>query len=224
MTTTTDKQPFVADAVFIPDSTVSSDRQGEHADPDACIMLMVKGDNGSADVFTEEAWRNDDEPFCRRESGEFTVVEGGKVELLPDLWTVKMDEREWWLDPELLAACPRIYGVYVFDRRQHVHVCSFEPCYELHFLGSDYIEASELGDDESRRDEIHGKIVQGDAQCEQVTYWGKADIDRMLANEIEPGCLPPDGKHGGYRLDSIVSVTYADAIEEVREAHGGCPL
>jgi len=224
MTTSTDKQPFVADAVFIPNSAVSSDRQGDHADPDDCIMLMVVGDNGNANVYTEEKWNNDGEPLCRREWGEFTEVTGGKVELLPELWIVKIDEREWWLDPEVFAACPRIYGVYVFDRRRHVHVCSFEACYELHFLSSDYTESDELQDDESRRDEIHGSIVQGDALSEQVTYWGKADIDRMLANEIEPSGLSPDGKHGGYRLDGIVSVTYADAIEEVREAHGGCLL
>lgn len=224
MITNTDKQPFVADAVFIPDSARWSDRQSDHADPDDCVMLMVVGDNANADVFTEEAWNNDGEPFCRREWGEFTEVTGGKVELLPELWIVKIDEREWWLDPEVLVACPRIYGVYVFDRRRHVHVCSFEPCYELHFLGSDYTESDELQNDESRRDAIHGTIVQGDSQCDQVTYWGKADIDRMLANEIEPGGLPLDGKHGGYRLDGIVSVTYADAIEEILEAHSGWPL
>lgn len=224
MTTTTDKQPFVANAVFIPDSARWSDRQGEHVAPDDCIMLMVVGDNVSADVYTEQAWNSDGEPFCRREWGEFADVYGGKVELLPELWIVKIDEREHWLDPVVLAACPRIYGVYVFDRRRHVHVCSFEPCYELHFLGSDYAESNELQADEERRDEINNTVVQGDSQCDQVTYWAKADIDRMLANEIKPGSLPPDGKHGGYRLDGIVSVTYADAIEETREAHGGCPL
>jgi hypothetical protein len=203
---------FVADAVFLPTDG------GDH------VLLMVDGDNNSADVFTEQAWINHGEPFCRRECGEFSVVEGGRVELLPELWIVKIDERGYWLDPDVLANCPRIYGVYLFDRKQHVHVCSVEPCHELHFLGSQYEESDVLLDDELRRDQINGKVLDGDAQCEPVSYWAKTDIDRMLETEIEEGCLPPEGKHGGYRLTGIVSVTPEDAIEEAREANSGSPL
>src|SRR5690606_26320810 len=115
----TDKRPFVADAVFIPTSARWTDSSGEHVTPDECTSLMVDGDNISASVFTEKAWNDDGEPFCRREWGEFTAVDGGKVELLPELWIVKIDERDHWLDPDVLAACPRICGVYVFDRKQH---------------------------------------------------------------------------------------------------------
>lgn len=224
MPVATDKRPFTADAVFIPDSARWTDSNGEHVTPDECTLLMVHGDNNSADVFTKEAWINDGEPLCRRESGEFTEVEGGKVELLPELWLVKIDEREHWLDPDVLADCPRIYGVYVFDRKQHFHICSFEPCHELHFLGTQYDESDELQDDEYRRDEINGKVLDGDAQCDVVSYWSKADIDRMLDTEIAEGWLPPEGKHGGYRLTGIVSVTPDDAIEEAREANNGSPL
>lgn len=218
----TEKRPFVAEAVFIPESAIWKDSQGKHVDPDQCIKLMVDGDNNSADVFTEEAWQSDGEPFCRREWGKFTTVEGGKVELLPELWVVKIDEREHWLDPEVFAACPRIYGVYVFDRKRHVHICSFTPTYELHYLGSDYILIDGLGD--YRLSEIDEKIRDGDSQCDDVTYWGAHDIDRMLETEIKVGCLPPEGKHGGYRLQRIVAVTYEDAIEEAREAHHGSSL
>lgn len=135
-----------------------------------------------------------------------------------------IDERDYWLDPDVLANCPRIYGVYVFDRKQHFHICSCEPCHELHFLGSQYDEAEELQDDEYRRDEINGKVLDGDAKCELVSYWSKADIDRMLETEIAEGWLPPEGKHGGYRLTGIVSVTADDAIEEARDTNNGSPL
>jgi len=224
MTIATEKRPFVADAVFIPDAAAWTDSQGEHADPDQCVKLMVDGDNNSADVFTGEAWSLDGEPFCRREWGQFTPVEGGKAELLPELWVVKINEREHWLDPDVLAACPRLYGVYVFDRKRHVHVCSFEATYELHYLGSDYTETDDVQDDDYRLSEIDESIRQGDCQCEQVTYWGVHDIDRMLETEIREGCLPPDGKNGGYRLQGIVAVTYEDAVEEAREAHHASSL
>lgn len=224
MSIATEKRPFVADAVFIPESAIWTDSQGEHADSDECLKLMVDGDNNSADVFTEEAWNNDGEPFCRREWGDFTPVEGGGVELLPELWVVKIDEREHWLDPEVLAACPRLYGVYVFDRKQHFHLCSFEPCYELHYLSSDYTLVDEVQDDDYRLSEIDDKIREGDCQSEPVTYWAAHDVDRMLETEIRGGCLPPEGKHGGYRLTGIVAVAYEDALEEAREAHSSSPL
>ena len=220
----TDMRPFVPDAVFIPDTARWKDSTGKHVTPGECMPLMVNGDNNTADVYTEDAWNRCGGPFCRRECGEFTEVEGGCVELLPELWIVKIDEREHWLDPEVLAACPRIYGVYVFDRKQRFHLCSFEACYELHFLGSQYEESNELIDDDYRRDEINGRIQKGDAQCELVSYWGKADIERMLQTEIEEGLLPPEGKHGGYRLAGIVSVTTEEAIEEATEASYLSPL
>jgi len=219
-----EKRPFVADAVFVPEAAVWTDSQGEHADPAQCVKLMVDGDNNSADVFTEEAWSHDRGPFCRREWGQFTPLEGGRVELLPELWVVKIDEREHWLDPEVLAACPRLYGLYVFDRKQHFHICSFEATYELHFLGSDYTEADKVRDDDYRREDINSRILEGDCQSEQVTYWSAHDIDRMLETEIMEGCLPPEGKNGGYRLRGIVAVTYEDAVEEAREAHHASSL
>ena len=81
-----------------------------------------------------------------------------------------------------------------------------------------------MQDDEYRRDEINNKILEGDAQCEHVTHWSKADIDRMLQTEIEEGFLPPEDKHGGYRLNGIEAVTTNDAIEEAREANSGSEL
>lgn len=113
----THRRPFVAEAVFIPDSARWKDRQGKHVDPDQCITLMVDGDNNSADVFTEEAWNHDGQPFCSREWGQFTEVEGGGVELLPELWIVKIDEREHWCDQDVLDALPRIYGVSAARRK-----------------------------------------------------------------------------------------------------------
>ena len=224
MSIATEKRPFMADAVFIPAAALWTDSQGEHADPDQCVKLMVDGDNNSADVFTKETWSHDGEPFCRREWGDFTPVEGGRVELLPELWVVKIDEREHWLDPEVLAACPRLYGVYVFDRKRHVHICSFEPTYELHFLGSDYTLIDEVQGDDNRSSEIDESIRQCDCQCEQVTYWGVHDINRMLETEIRAGFLPTEGRNGGYRLRGIVAVSYEDSIEEAREAHNSSSL
>ena len=191
-----ERQPFVANAVFIPEVAQWHDHRGRHVDPTECVTLMVSGDNNQANVFTEESWKSDGEPFCYREWGKFTHVDGGKVVLLPELWVIKIDEREHWINSDVLSFCPRIFGVYAFDRKSHHHLCSFEPCYELHFLGSQYDESTELQDDEYLRDRINTLIQDGDAQSDPVTYWGVADIDRMIANKINPGFLP-EGENGG---------------------------
>ncbi|MCA9078696.1 MAG: hypothetical protein KDA93_26970, partial [Planctomycetaceae bacterium] len=116
----------------------------------------------------------------------------------------------------VLSRTTRLHGVYVFDRRLYVHICSFTPCYELHFLGSQWESPNDLSDEE--HDDLRDHIRQGDCQAEQVTYWDKADIDRFLQVKCEFGCLP-FGMEGGFRLTGITSVTTDDALEEVREAH-----
>jgi hypothetical protein len=130
---------------------------------------------------------------------------------------VKIDERDYWCDPVALARATRIVGVYVFDRRQHVHICSFTPCYELHFLGSQWDEIGGLSDEE--RDELSDRIIHGDGQSEPVTYWDKHDVDSMLETSCQEGRLPPLGLNGGFVLSGIVSVTTEDALAEAAEAY-----
>ena len=59
---------------------------------------------------------------------------------------------------------------------------------------------------EQARERIRGSVALYGGSLGKLGY-GKADIDRMLQTQIEDGFLPPDGKHGGYRLSGIVSVT-----------------
>lgn len=210
MTTATEFKP---DCVFIP-----ADRQYDGIDPDECTRLILDGDNNQGIVRTE-----DGQEFCRREYGEFVdVPEHGKVELLPDLHIVKIDERHHWIDPNILAKIKRIYGVYVFDRHQHFHLCSISASYELHFLGTQYEDTDGL--DEYESDELNGEILLGEAVTELVTYWDRHDIDSMLETKCEEGWLPPEGKNGGFALTGIESVTSEGAIEEAEECHRGNDL
>ena len=142
--------------------------------------------------------------------------EHGRVELLPDLHVVKIDETEYWLDPVVLGRTKRIVGVYVFDRRQQFHICSFTATHELYFLGSQWEEVEGLSDQE--RDDLWERITEGDGQSDPVSYWDRWDIDRMLANAFREGFLPTN-ENGGFALTGIVSVTTSDAIEEARESY-----
>lgn len=221
--TTTEKATFIPNAVFIPAVAVWKDRQGEHVDADDVTLLMLDGNNNYGEVFTSEAWENDGPPTFFRRYGQFVDVddnpidpENGRLDLLPELFVVKIDETEYWLDPVVLQRTKRICGVYVFDRRQHFHICSFAASHELYFLGSQWDEIEGLSDEE--HEDLWERISEGDLQSDLVTYWDKADIDRMLANSCRDGFLPIEGS-GGFALTGIKSVTTDDAIEEARESY-----
>lgn len=221
----TEKGAFVPNCVFIPDTSIWKDSRGEHVDAKDAALLMLDGDNNYGEVFSRTAWESDGEPTFLRRFSRFVSADGdpidpehGRVELLPDLHVVKIDERQWWLDPVVLQRTTRIYGVYVFDRRQHFHLCSFSASYELHFLGPQWEEIEGLSDED--HDDLWQRIVEGDGYSEPVTYWDKSDVDRMLENSCREGLLPAEG-NGGFALSGIVSVTTEDAIEEARESYQG---
>lgn len=108
--TITDKAAFAPNCVFIPAHSVWKDSRGEHVDPTDAILMMLDGDNNYGEVFTSEAWENDGQPRYQRRYGQFVdadnnpiAPEHGRVELLPELFVVKIDEREYWLDPVVLG-------------------------------------------------------------------------------------------------------------------------
>jgi hypothetical protein len=222
------KAAFQPNCVWIPNDAVWRDSQGEHVDPEQTVLLMFDSDGNDGEVFTRSAWESDGPPSFRRRWGDFEYLDedsfdstNGQIELLPDLCVVKIDERGYWRDPVVLSRTTRLFGVYVFDRRRHVHICSFTPCYELHFLGSQWDCLPEISDED--REDLWDRIQEGDRQSEPVTYWDKTDIDRFLETGCQVGFLPPVGSnHGGFRLDGITAVTTADALEEVREAYSLC--
>jgi hypothetical protein len=223
--TTTEKAAFVPNCVFIPASAIWKDNRGEHVDAEDAVLLMLDGNNNYGEVFTKEHWENDGEPNYLRRFGRFVNADDtpidpelGRVELMPDLCVIKIDEREWWLDPLVLEQTKQIFGVYVFDRRQHFHLCSFSASYELHFLGSQWEVVEGLSDED--HEELWERITEGDRQSEPITYWDRYDIDAMMQTECREGFLPPDATtRGGFILTGIKSITTEDAIEEAQEAY-----
>jgi len=220
---TVEKTAFVPNCVFIPRNAVWKDSRGEHVDPEDATLLMLDGDNNYGEVFTSEAWENDGQPSYLRRFGRFVSADDhpidpdqGSVELLPDLFVLKIDEREYWLDSAVLERTKRIFGVYIFDRRQHFHLCSFSASHELYFLGSQWEEVEGLSDED--HDDLWERITEGDGKSESVTYWDKTDVDRILTTACREGFLP-NGGSGGFALTGIAAVTTEDAIEEARESY-----
>jgi len=51
-----------------------------------------------------------------------------------------------------------------------------------------------------------------------VSYFGVAEIDRVLDTPFREGFLPQEG-NGAMQVSNLTSVLADEAIEEVREAH-----
>lgn len=128
----------------------------------------------------------------------------------PDYWLVKVDERLFWNGDEILGKTTAIHGVYAFDRNLHVHICSFTPTYEMHFLGTDYEEVEGLSEEE--RDNLNCLIIEND-DSEPVTYMNARDVEKILKGNPERGSrvtdLDPDEDtfeeiHEGWATGSLL--------------------
>lgn len=218
----TEKQPFTPTAVLITEAAEFKDGNRTAVDPKLVTLLHLDSNENSGWLYTREEWdRVQDEPtfeprIYRRYGKHEGLEEGERVELLPDMWIVKIEDRDDWLDTMILDRTSRAFSVYVLDRRQHFHLCQITPSYEAYFLGSQYEPSRELTDDE--RDELEEAIRTGDSNTEPVTYFDVSQVERWLANACREGCLPA-GNAGGYKVEGVVSVVTADAVAEIQEAY-----
>jgi len=214
---------FTPTAVLITEDAEFLDGGRTCVDPKLVTPLHLDSDTNSGWLYTREEWAKfQADPFfepriCRRYGHHEGLQAGERVELLPDMWVVKFDETKYWSD-DIRDRATRIFGVYVFDRRKHVHCCSFEATYELHFMGTDWDERPDLTDEE--REELFEAIYGADDT--DVKYVGVRGVDRMLSEEIHAG-FPPKGSAGGYKTE-VTAVVTDDAVEELREYNRMCQL
>ncbi len=217
----TERKPFVANAAFIA-AEFLPDRKGDCVDPNDAVLLMCEDETSPTDVYTKDEWENDKEPSYRYEEHEWRTADGepipesvGVIEFMPDMCFVKIDETQYWEDDTVKAMTKRVYGVYVLDRRKHVHCCEITPSYELYRLGSQYDYADpDISDDD--REKLFEAILEGDATDERWSYVHVSDIDKILKNECKTGWLPDEGKNGGNTIDTGM-VRTEDAIEYLQE-------
>jgi hypothetical protein len=53
--------------------------------------------------------------------------------IVPDFRVCAIDTTRYW-DESIRNQASRVLDVYLYDRRRHVHACSFTPSYELHWV------------------------------------------------------------------------------------------
>ena len=190
---TTERKPFIPNAVFIP---TKDGKEGRDFDRTDCTLLYVDGEFSYGEAYTEEAWRNDGEPAYIQRRGDFfltddTEIPTGRVQLLPDTCIVKMPDRDYWCDG-VQAMTKRIFAVYALDRRQHFHLCEMCASFELWFIEHQYEATDDVDHDEDKRDELYESILDGGRYEEPVIYEHRKDIDPLFlrSRRCRPGLLP----------------------------------
>ena len=216
------KAPFTPTAVLITADAEFKDGDRTAVDPTLVTLLHLESDDNSGDLFTKEEWEQGAEPrIFRHYSGDYAgLAEGERVELLPDMWIVKIDEREHWRDPVILAQTSRLFGVYVFDRRQVTHCCELSGSYCLTFLGTQWQPLSDLTDQQC--EDLADAIREGDCQCDSTNYFSVAAVERMIAQPCRKHFLP-EGTAGGFHVE-VTAVVTDDAVAEIEEAYRQCEL
>ena len=124
------------------------------------------------------------------------------------------------VDAKILAQTSRLFGVYVFDRRQVTHCCSLSGSYWLTFLGTQWQPLSDLNDQQC--EDLADAIQEGDCQCDGTNYFDVADVERMIAQPCRKYFLP-EGAAGGFHVD-VSAVVTDDAVAEIEEAYRGSEL
>lgn len=215
-----ERKLFRPNAVFIP---TKNGKEGRDFDREDCTLLFVDGGYSHAEVYTEEAWKNDGTPGYIQRAGDFFLpddseIPDGRVQLLPDACIVKLPERDYWSE-DVQAMTKRLFGVYALDRRQHRYLCEMCASYELWFLESQCEETAEVADDEDKREELNELILDGDRDTERVSYMHRKEIDPLFlrGRRCRPGWLPENDKGGGYRLRGIRAFTWDGVMEEIGE-------
>lgn len=100
-------------------------------------------------------------------------------QIFPSIHIALLEETHNWSEA-IQQQAGRLFGVYLFDRRRHVHACEFTPSYELHFLKTIYTaEFPETVQGERERDALEMEIMQGDRDTPLVCYVHTHVIDGL---------------------------------------------
>jgi len=108
-----------------------------------------------------------------------------KTEIVPEIVVVRIEETSNWnVDFLRENGIVKMFGVYVYDRRKHVHCCELMPSYELHFVEHQYELAPGIEHDDEQLDCLDEEIRLQDT--EQVQYYHTRVIDRIEVLDDAP--------------------------------------
>jgi len=114
----------------------------------------------------------------------FQTIPGETFWFLPDIWIVAFPEKSEWFFPEdeaWVGHIKEIYGVYLFDRNERTHLCSFSASYWLHHL---YNCPVFVGGEDDTPDDIKDTANQYLMHTEEPRYYDTNSIDAIIDKHL----------------------------------------
>lgn len=136
------------------------------------------------------------------------------AEFKPCFCAVMIDETGGYVGSEdLIDRCGgKIYGVYVYDRNEVTHICSFTPSYLLYYIesvGEVFIE-----------DDDHDTLEEANRE-NHADYFNCSTIDQIASEYPNRHSILQDFSEP----DMPLEITYDDALEGTLEyARGNSPF
>ncbi|MGL5923771.1 hypothetical protein [Chroococcidiopsis sp.] len=128
------------------------------------------------------------------------------------LFKVVAIAEDGWSDEILERSGGKIWSVYLYDSRRHVHICSLIPSYEMHYL---YSYPDRHLEDNAEREQLMDDIDEGMLDSHGVDYMNCSTVCNASSGHV---AIVKD-----YSLESIeeLEITYEEALEECLEYADG---
>jgi len=127
----------------------------------------------------------------------------------PDWRYIAIDETQHWCDAEIVEACKRLFGIYVFDARSYVYCCEITPSFELHFLRNESLEVPE---EQSER--VYDALTEAGAGGDDVHYRHVRSIDVGSCKQVGYEPEPDDDRDARAMVDDVLRYA-CEAYEDV---------
>ena len=112
------------------------------------------------------------------------IMNADAREIVPAIHVIAMEETANWCE-EIRTRAGRLFSVYLYDRRRHVHACELTPSYELHFYKTVFTaEFPKTAEGEQERDDLEREIMLADAQTEPVSYLHVHETDALPSTSL----------------------------------------
>jgi hypothetical protein len=95
---------------------------------------------------------------------------------LPHFKIYKLDETDYWVNPDLVARAGRLYGVYLVNVNEVTHLCEYQGSYCLWFLET---IPENYPDDSDEKESLLEEIQEGDLGTETVVYVHTNQLDKV---------------------------------------------
>lgn len=130
---------------------------------------------------------------------------------LPHFKVFRLDETEYWNDPDLVKIAGKMWGMYLVDTNEVTHLCELQGSYCLYFIET-YPE--NVPDDDDAREAFLEEIGEVDAYTDSAIYVHTHSIDGLKPVHVYDPVTREEWNDELERHDDDEVETYEYFVEE----------